>query len=330
MYSITTLCENIDNGTITVETNGHKIRGGAAGVIARLKEKLNWYVEYYTEILGPNEKYKRDEQSIGFTRRNMDDLNSDKAFVVGQMTYPANSEEYCQTCGERLYTYLESPTVIRLGKHLGSHTDHTITPVECIFKNGIPAHVNTISVPTGNLLIANHFGEFFQDCTEEDKYTDPWSINYQRGRNNCADYLAKSNVGYMQCGNQSVHIYQSKTNSEELVLMEWEIDMVEENIEYYREELAKGVDTEKWTLALAESEATMLEYLDYNYVGSISCGVWRIMLADQQFLDEVNYVKDEYVDVVPVTVPAGDYEITNFFFSDVKSPFMMRIVRVHK
>ena len=151
-----------------------------------------------------------------------------------------------------------------------------------------------LKIPTGQLVFANWFlsndrGYAF-DLPEELKYTDDYSINSKYGRQNCMDYMSKEyDLGYVQLGNTTAAIF--KLNDDRVIIAP----------EYYYDDATdKDVEPPK----------------DWEYLGDISCSVWRVEFADKETLDNNDNFKQESLeeeDSVSVQVSPGIWSAKNYY-----------------
>lgn len=128
-----------------------------------------------------------------------------------------------------------------------------------------------INFPTGELIFANYFKNTAQDdyafeVPEHLKYKEPYSINHSLGEQNTMDVLSRNHgLGYVQLGNTSAAVY--KVTDDKLVMVSpWAFE--------YDEEKEMDVD-------IPVSE-------DWQYLGEISCDVWRV-----EFIDKENFNKGD-------------------------------------
>ncbi len=142
-----------------------------------------------------------------------------------------------------------------------------------------------ININTGKLVLQNFF-------EKDELYKMPSynSINDIVGINNLMQYLASNkNVGYIQLTNTHVGIYQK---GDEIIVH-------------------SGIYDEE-----DEDDEKDYSYLDeYQHLGDISCGVWRIMFADISVLEAHNEEEDE--DRIIASLTPGKYAVENNYVIDL-------------
>ncbi len=152
-----------------------------------------------------------------------------------------------------------------------------------------------ININTGKLVLQNFF-------EKDELYKMPTynSINDIVGINNLMQYLASTkDVGYIQLTNTHVGIYQK---GDEIIVHSCIYDEDEDVKDY--------------------------SYLDeYQHLGNISCGVWRIMFADISVLEAHNEEEDE--DRIIASLTPGKYAVENSFVIDWNCDGILARIKRH-
>lgn len=138
---------------------------------------------------------------------------------------------------------------------------------DCPMKNMKP--FKTDFIVHDSLIVTNYFDQ--EDCEEDKKYADEYSINYPRGVYNVMRYKAdKQKILYAQTGNSSVSILLHNDEKEILFVPCY---LVEGN----------------------------QKYKDYKEIGEVSMGVWRFEVANKKDVDLPP--SEDYFDQDVVEIP---------------------------
>jgi hypothetical protein len=166
-----------------------------------------------------------------------------------------------------------------------------------------------VNFPTGELEIANYFcgdrDNGFDELPKDIKYKSEFSINNALGREGTAQWLADNrNMAYAQLGNTSCSVW--KVSEDKLVVT---------SAFAYTEvlEQQEGDDEPYWyEKAIPTPEG-------WEFVGEISCGVWRVELVDRQAMTDFGFDLEKYKaeethkDFCSVKVNAGDWKMKCYY-----------------
>lgn len=295
----------LDND-IEFDMMGHglsRINGKPDVAKKRFKEyiisKLNFIIKYAEE-----QKEKAYLQKIIYC--DLNDPRYDYIMLVGALEYE------CHNCGKLHYAYMKDKNTVSLAQPIlkaQSMEFEFDKSTPCEFANGFVPTKTSVIFPTGNLTFVNHFGEY-PETPEGKEYDDEFSLNNLRGRINIAKYLANENIGYGQVGNTSIQIFVSK-DRKHIRICEHAQDFIDDTkymIEKYPDKVTEADRIKlKQTIALIEG---------YEYIGSISLGVWRWMVADNATIKDkelkINNNQD-HSDSVECKVQPGKWNIIHYY-----------------
>ncbi len=169
-----------------------------------------------------------------------------------------------------------------------------------IYENGFVS--SEINFSSGELIFTNYFSnlkgnDYAFDLPEGLKYKDKYSINESLGQQNCMRKLSNNhNLGYAQLSNTTCSIYKVSDNK---------IIIASDFLYYYDKE--KDIETE------------IKPPKEYQYLGSISCEVWRLEFMDKKDLERSNnFDMGMLEENVKVNINPGKYQVKNYhhFISD--------------
>lgn len=317
------LISGLENGTITLNTNGHEYKywddvGTKEIIISMLKDKEEHWI---TQEAKHNEPDATVDMKSYYQKLLCADLLSSQYF--GDSLF---SRE-CSKCGKNLFIRATSPSSVELhyNTYGGSIANFSVTPVTdpCVCSQGqapIETHINIAS----KLYFVNHFGMFPDNPEKAGEvkvdYSDinKYSINFYRGLVNTSTFLASKNIGYGQVGNTSVYVYVHK-DGKRIAITEFQVGADTEDL--YELEVDQNIINE-----------VNIKYKDYELLGDISLGVWRWMCADQDTIRKYNLnlnnegtleervINDihtyRYYDVVECDVAHGKWKITHYHNTD--------------
>lgn len=312
MYNQYDFIAKLMDGSITVDLNGHKVRGGIPGLVKAIKEKIDWHHSYYQAAFHWPNKYRDSyEESMRFQKHAMRSLAyyAREDCIRPNVFISESPEVYCFKCGKTLRVYLRSDGVLGLGQYRENCLkDKDFSPEEivCPLKDGVKPHSIRIGVPTGKLLFANFFREI-EIAPEGKKYSTEFNLDTPLGRQNIARYLASQNVGYAQTGNLTVQFFKK---GDEIIVTRSEALDAESELKYCRKQ------PEKYAVEIAKYTEMIKFFEGYEYIGSISCEVWRWMCADRQHLEAQGFSPEKNMDYVDVAVTPGTWELTDYYWSD--------------
>lgn len=152
------------------------------------------------------------------------------------------------------------------------------------------------------LVFANFFREL-DDAPEEVKYTEKWSLNNLKGREQITRYKEEHNVAYGQMSNMGIAIYLHENKRSIIV-------GTDNHPADYQE-----FDSDEEYQAAANKPI----FEGYEKVGEICLGVWRWEATDWNTLKKLGYspekLKEEhkYVDFVQFDVPFGTWAFEHYF-----------------
>lgn len=153
-----------------------------------------------------------------------------------------------------------------------------------------------IEFPTGNVLFANFFKNpnndgYAFELKDDEKYSSINSINNELGEQNTMRLLSNNHgLGYVQLGNTSAQIY--KVNDDKII-------MTQCYLEYYDEEKEKEI-----TISVPE---------DWELLGEVCCGVWRVEFIDQHNFDKGDTLPLNKYDNFCGQVSPGVWTIKNMY-----------------
>lgn len=157
--------------------------------------------------------------------------------------------------------------------------------------------VTEIGVPSGELIITNHFGKEDSIYDPEDDRMEYDSINSISGRMEMAKILAEKDIAYAQMGNMPINVYVNEAGTEIIIGDEYYFDGDFEHIRSFE---------------------------GFKKIGYISLSVWRWQAADKEVLNRFNYpipenlkmgevVDHEYMDYALLKVKPGKWKIEHFY-----------------
>lgn len=208
-------------------------------------------------------------------------------------------KEYkCWSCGASLYLYYDDKRDVILASHTWDNKKGLFKWCELPLMEPTK---DSITID-GNIVFMNFFPSLRDDCPDEDKYSEPYSLNYFLGRKNITHWKAKNqNVAYGQMGNMSVGIYVNPAKDHIIVSSPYLSDYV-------------GGEESRYDIAEAKN---ILD--NYQYMGDICLGVWRWEATDFSTLgitdikDFEKKQKKDYHDVVSFDVKPGTWEFTHYY-----------------
>lgn len=161
----------------------------------------------------------------------------------------------------------------------------------------------SVTFPTGELVFSNFFCEDKDnglDILPKDiRHTKKYSINYGVGRQNTMTWLAENRgIAYGQLSNTSCNVF--KVNDDKLVI------------------------TDAYATCEVEEDGEVFE-IDHpipdgwQFVGTISCGVWRFEAIDKANMEAHNFDLEEYkkekkyMDFCETTVNPGKWDLKCYY-----------------
>lgn len=313
MYTAYTFLDNLKSGGFSFDTKGHKFYGDIKYITETIIDNIEWYIQYYKDLQDPECKYYKErneteekiQHSIDYGKRQEEFYKTDTRFAeVGSPIFNVTRDFNCGICGDTYGISLIDENTIGFHKWVKGIKEAVLN--ECPFKDGISPHKTRFTVPSGKLTFANHFYRIFDDAPKDMKYTTPYSLNHTLGRRNIADYLAGQNIGYQQVGNTSVQFYMKKDGSE-IIVDNYSMDGYHDYLNGYNEYELTPEAIEKYKQIDEE----------FDFIGSISMGVWRWMCGDKELVDSKGFEPDQYMDHFTLDVePNSQWEITDILNSD--------------
>lgn len=211
-------------------------------------------------------------------------------------------ETFCFHCGEKLRFVLEDNVLALRSRWIddpnarfGVRAKNHPKEYRCPFEKPHP-FCGEINVEQ-TLVFANFFD--FPDSTEEDKYSNEWSLNAIAGRYKRAEYKCKNhNVAYGQMSNMSIGIYFNKNKNEIIV-----------GPAYHPADFADLTDEEY------EAAIKKPAFEGFKLINTISLDVWRWEATDLKTLGKENYNKLKKLgkDLVKLKVNPGIWKFEHYF-----------------
>lgn len=270
------LLEKLKTKTIEIDFARHSInsRKDIHNVLAKIIEgKINFY----------KERAKEDEtcpeDNIG--KKNLTSFAKPDFIRPNKAINEIERDFYCFHCGRQMSFMLDDNGALKMWDFVNDvFTDRKKYFSVCEYKT--EPHKTTI-ITDGILLFANFFDNI-EDCPKEEKYTRRYDLNSKIGRQNIANYLAEQNVGYQQTGNMTAHFYKK---GDSIIVSRYDLEFMEEEDDFESIKRLEG----------------------YDYVGEISCAVWRWMCIDKS---KVNCVIDTN-NSFTLQAKAGKWRITDLY-----------------
>jgi len=201
----------------------------------------------------------------------------------------------CWSCGEHSAKILLrgteiTPLAFKSGAKLGQGTYVPFEP--CPIDPSIPYSVE-IDIPSGKMLVANHFSHIFDDI--QDKWAEKFSVNYLLGRKNCSEEYAKQGYVEMNIGNCSCRLFKMNKEGSEFHMGSWGHAEDEDEV--------ASVCTDFWGFGITDHDRAMARGLEevcaknpYFSFDTVKCVPGRYRFTHQYHL-----LKDEE-DTRPYTI----------------------------
>ena len=222
---------NRDASGFDIEVQKERMDYAVGGIIRSIEFMLNYKLS--EEDAKDPEKVKTHEQMLATEKRI---CSSDSWATPGKAieTFGSGGEYTCFNCGQRLVVgLLDEHTITLFHNRIHPDTEYVgKTGYQfkrmskrlsrlCKYHKGLVPLTHTIEIPTGKLILANHFGEFVE-IPEHLAYTDEWSLNFFAGRERREKHLAKTqNIAYGQLGNTSFDVYANKARTHIILASSW-------------------------------------------------------------------------------------------------------------
>ncbi len=181
--------------------------------------------------------------------------------------------------------------VYQIAENLNNIYKHNYTTTDINFK-------------TGNLVFINYFdskekSDYAFPIPKDKEHTEDYNICNHLGEQNCMKLLSETyNLGYAQLSNTTASVF--KINDNKIIISS-------EYFYHYDEK--------------TDIESEIQPPSDWEYLGNIDCGVWRIEFMDMENLKsskdfDINSLND--VENVKCTINKGKWNIKNYhhFISD--------------
>lgn len=283
----------IKNNEFNILTGKHSFR--SEYVLENLLRSLEFHASYHTDKI--KEEGIDMSDTDNYHVKVLNHINSDDAYGPDAKFMDGfDTEVHCSRCGKRgLRLWIKDENTLMV-----SHWKEKGTLVQCPIEDG--SHKTIIDVPTGVLQFANWFD--IGDAPEDKEHSEEYDLCTLLGRRNIADYLAEKGFGYGQMGNMSVYIYIAK-DKKSIKILSSDYDWIEDEIHYLK---SQGEDIpanlQKIIAEKEEFEA------NYDFIGSLSLGVWRWMCADVTNIGDIRK-SDEILE--PVNVCSGKWEVIHHY-----------------
>lgn len=172
-----------------------------------------------------------------------------------------------------------------------------------------------IKVEGKGLVFANFFGktvegktEYAFDVPKEERYSK-YSLNNEEGQKNTAEYKAKEyQCGYVQTGNMSLAVWQSRDKDEVLIVEENDEELFDESDVFMKK--------------FKEKKATFKK--QYKRLGEVSCDVWRVEFVGEKRITEGIFERNSAYnekDRVFAKLSKGNYSIKHHSVRGSKVPY---------
>ena len=255
---------------ITIDCNGHSLtRDIRNDFLERVKHDID-----YSNGAGDG-KWERIKEGANPDKTDSDmrefySSRIDRDISKGNNVIRFEYDSHCFGCGEKLYWQLVDNKLI--ANHIFNYKlkECFVLMPSCSYQH-IKELEAVIPNKTGKFVFANYFN--FPDQPEKDKWSEEWSLNNTCGCDNRMKYKAKEfGVGYGQTDNTSVSIFRSP---------------------------------DKKRIKVMHNHSD--EHEDYEYMGQISCDVWRYEFVDLSSVKESELPEDHVI----VEMEIGDYNFVH-------------------
>lgn len=219
-----------------------------------------------------------------------DTININEPMVIG---YRFINFKCSTACGENYNLGLIDKETISIFKE-------DCENLNCRFYDKLPIYEQVFSFEK-ELIFTNAFrneeGSYLlEDCKEEDKYKNNFSLNNFTGVENIIKYKHKEqNVLFGPMSNMSIQIYSNTDNSEIIVTCPY-------------------LEERSYDESIAEKTLKYLKDNNFRKVGNeISLSVWRYEMSDVKTLNSYNYIKKENDVSIDIGQEKNNYKYTHYF-----------------